>query len=46
MLYIPLWNGYFKIRGAKEDPIPYMTKLELALFLLNIGYWPWCNQIL
>ena len=22
MLCIPLWNGYFKIRGTKEEPIP------------------------
>ena len=30
MLHIPLWNGYFKIRDTKKDPIPYMTKLELT----------------
>ena len=26
MLCIPLWNGYFKIQGAKEDPIPNVIK--------------------
>ena len=30
MLQIPLWNGYFKVKCTKEDPILYMTKLELA----------------
>ena len=30
MLHIPLWNGYFKIRGTKEDPIPNVIKLELT----------------
>ena len=28
MLHITLWNGYFKIRGTKEDPMPYVIKLE------------------
>ena len=30
MLFIPLWNGYFKIRGTKEDPIPNVIKLRLT----------------
>ena len=30
MLCIPLWNGYCKIRGTKEDPIPNVIKLELT----------------
>ena len=30
MLHIPLWNGYFNTRGNKQDPIQYMTQLELT----------------
>ena len=30
MLHIPLWNGYFKIRGTKVDPILNVIKLELT----------------
>ena len=42
MFYIPLWNGYFKIRGTKEDPIPNVIKLELTyiryIFYISIYY--------
>ena len=27
---IPLRKGCFKVRGTKEDPIPYMTKIKLT----------------
>ena len=37
MLHIPLWNGYFKIWGTKEDHIPYMTKLELTY--ISVKHW-------
>ena len=30
MLHIPLWNGYFKIRGTIEHPIANVIKLELT----------------
>ena len=30
MLCIPLWKGYFKIRGTKEDPIPYVIKMKFT----------------
>ena len=30
MLHISFWNGYFNVRGTKEDPIPNMIKLELT----------------
>ena len=30
MLYICFWNGCFNVGGTKEDPILYVTKLELA----------------
>ena len=36
MLHFHLWNGYYKIGGTKEDPIQYMTKLELIFFLLSV----------
>ena len=37
MLCIPLWKGYFKIRGAKEDPIPYVIKMELTYIPVKCG---------
>ena len=37
MLCIPLWNGYFEIRGTKEDPIPYVIKLELTYIPVKCG---------
>ena len=37
MLHIPLWNDYFKIRGTKEDPIPYMTEFELTY--ISVKHW-------
>ena len=30
MLLIPFWNGYFYAVDTKEDPIPYVTNLELT----------------
>ena len=30
MQHIPLWNGYFKIRGNKENPTLNVIKLELT----------------
>ena len=37
MLCIPLWNGYFKIGGTKDDPIPYVIKLELTYIPVKHG---------
>ena len=37
MLHIPLWKVCFKIRGAKQDPIPNMTKLELTYVSVKCG---------
>ena len=37
MLYITFWNGYFNIRGTKEDPIPYITNLELTYISVQGG---------
>ena len=37
MLHITLWNGYFKIRGTKKDPIPYVIKLELTYIPVKCG---------
>ena len=43
MLCIPFWNGYINVGGTKEDPIPYVTKLELAYISIQGGivypYW-------
>ena len=32
-----LWNGYFNVGGNKEDPIPYVTKLELTCISVQGG---------
>ena len=37
MLCILLWNGYFKVRGSKEDHIPYVIKLELTYIPVKCG---------
>ena len=37
MLHIPLWNGYFKIGCTKEDPIPYVIKMELTYIPVKCG---------
>ena len=37
MLHIPLWKGCFKIRSAKQDPIPIMTKLKLTYVSVKCG---------
>ena len=37
MLHIPWWKGCFKIRGAKQDFIPNMTKLELTCVPVQHG---------
>ena len=37
MLHIPFWNGYFNVGGTKEDPIPYVTKLELTYISVEGG---------
>ena len=36
-VHIPLWNGYFKIRGTKEDPITYVIKMELTYIHFECG---------
>ena len=37
MLYIPFWNGYFNVGATKEDPILYVTKLELTYISVQGG---------
>ena len=37
MLHISLWNGYFKIGGTKEDPIPYVIKMAITYIPLKCG---------
>ena len=37
MLHIPLWNGYLNTRVTKQDPIPYVTLLELTYISVQGG---------
>ena len=47
ILHIPLWKGCFKFRGTKEDPISYMTELELTYIPINCGIIdPYVNRFL